>query len=323
MNAYNKEDTYLGNHLVKRDGVNQKFTAEEIREYGKCMNDPAYFAETYIKVISLDKGLVPFKLYDYQVEMFKHFRNNRFTALLACRQSGKSLSSLIYLLWYAIFHPEKMIVVLANKGGTARELLGRITLALENLPFFLQPGCKTLNKGRITFSNNSTILAGSTSSSSIRGYSVNLLLLDEFAFVKNANEFYTSTYPVITAGDSTQVIMTSTANGVGNLFYKMYEGAVQGTNDFKPFRVDWWDVPGRDQAWKETTIRNTSQLQFDQEFGNCLESNSQIRIRINNEYESLIRIGDLYTAGRRAESSGLSLAEEIRLSSIRWDNVKT
>ena len=147
-------------------------------------------------------------------------------------------------------------------------MLARVTLMLENLPFFLQPGCRALNKGSIEFSNNSRIIAAATSGSSIRGMSVNLLYLDEFAFVERAAEFYTSTYPVISSGADTKIIITSTANGIGNMFHKIWEGAVQKTNQFKPFRVDWWDVPGRDEAWKIATINNTSQLQFDQEFGN-------------------------------------------------------
>src|SRR6056300_178628 len=261
---------YLGNPNVKRDGVQQQWTEHDVKEYAKCMNDPAYFAKTYVKIISLDKGLVNFNLYAYQEKMFKHFNDNRFSVVLACRQSGKLISSVVYLLWYAIFHPEKTIAVLANKGATAREMLQRVTLALENLPFFLQPGCRALNKGSIEFSNNSRIIAAATSGSSIRGMSVNLLFLDEFAFVERASEFYTSTYPVISAGKDTKVIITSTANGIGNTYHKIWEGAVQGTNEYKPFTVNWWDVPGRDEAWKKQTVANTSQLQFDQEFGNTL-----------------------------------------------------
>jgi hypothetical protein len=261
-------DTYLGNPQVKRDGIVTQWTEHQVREYAKCMKDPVYFAKNYAKVISLDRGLVSFDLYPYQEKMFKHFNDNRFSIVLACRQSGKSISSVAYLLWYAIFHPEKTIAILANKGATAREMLARVTLMLENLPFFLQPGCKALNKGSIEFSNNSRIIAAATSGSSIRGMSVNLLYLDEFAFVERAAEFYTSTYPVVSSGKDTKVIITSTANGIGNTFYKIWEGAVQLTNEYKPFRVDWWDVPGRDEKWKLQTIANTSQMQFDQEFGN-------------------------------------------------------
>lgn len=264
----NQNESYLGNPNVKRDGVQHQFTEEEVKEYVKCGKDPVYFCKTYLKVISLDDGLVPFDLYPYQEKMFKHFNDNRFSIVLACRQSGKSISSVGYLLWYACFHSEKTIAILANKGAVAREMLARVTLMLENLPFFLQPGCKALNKGSIEFSNNSRIIASATSGSSIRGMSVNLLFLDEFAFVERANEFYTSTYPVVSAGKETKVIITSTANGIGNTFHKIWEGAVQKVNEFTPFTVNWYDVPGRDEEWKAQTIANTSQLQFDQEFGN-------------------------------------------------------
>lgn len=262
------KNSYLGNPQVKRDGVAEEWDKKKLREYRKCMNNPAYFCKKYVKVVHLDKGLVPFNLYDYQEKMFEHFNDNRFSIVLACRQSGKSISSVGYILWYSLFHPEKTIAILANKGATAREMLSRVTLMLENLPFFLQPGCKALNKGSIEFSNNSRIIAAATSGSSIRGMSVNLLFLDEFAFVENAAEFYTSTYPVISSGKDTKVIITSTANGIGNTYQKIWEGAVQKVNEYKPFRVDWWDVPGRDDKWKAQTVANTSQLQFDQEFGN-------------------------------------------------------
>ena len=260
--------SYLGNPNVKRDGVQQAWTPDLLKEYKKCMTDAVYFARNYVKVIALDKGLVNFDLYPYQEQMFKHFEEHRFNVVLACRQSGKSISACAYLLWFVLFNSEKTVAILANKGATAREMLARITLMLENIPFFLQPGSKALNKGSLEFSNNSRIIAAATSGSSIRGMSVNLLYLDEFAFVERAAEFYTSTYPVVSAGTDTKIIVTSTANGIGNQFHKVWEGAVQGINQFKPFRVDWWDVPGRDDKWKTETIANTSQLQFDQEFGN-------------------------------------------------------
>jgi len=275
------KDSYLGNPLVKRDGVETTFTKEQMVEYAKCMQSPAYFAETYIKIISLDKGLIPFKLYDYQRDMFKHFNTNRFNIVLACRQSGKSISSVAYLLWYAMFHPEKTVFILANKHATAKEMLARLTLMLENVPFWLQPGCKGLNKTDAHFSNNSKIIAASTSSNSIRGMTANLIFLDEFAFVEKAAEFYTSTYPVISSGESSRVIITSTANGIGNQYHKLWEGAKQRTNSYVPFQIDWWNVPGRDEKWKEETIANTSQLQFDQEFGNTFFGTGDTLINAN------------------------------------------
>lgn len=264
----NKEfpNSYNGNRHVKRDGVIQNFTEEEIDEYIACRDSAVYFIKKYVKVINLNKGLTNFELYPYQEKMVKHFDDNRFNIVLACRQSGKSVTSIAWLLWYVCFHSDKQVGILANKGATSREMLARLTLMLENLPFFLQPGCKQLNKGSIVFSNNSKIIAAATSSSSIRGLSLNCVFLDEFAFVNKANEFYTSTYPVISSGSDTKVIITSTPNGVGNMFHKLWEGAVTGTSDFKPFTIQWWDVPGRDEAWKAQTIANSSELQFKQEF---------------------------------------------------------
>ena len=269
---------YLGNINIKKDGVEEDWSQEKVAEYARCMADPAHFARDHVKIINLDEGLVPFDLYPYQEKMFRHFNDNRFSIVLACRQSGKSISSLAFLLWYALFTPEQTVAILANRGATSREMLGRITLMLENLPFYLQPGCKVLNKGSVEFSNNSRIIAETTSSSSIRGFSVNLLMLDEFAFVEKANEFYTSTYPVISSGKNSKVIITSTANGIGNMFHKIYQGAVQGVNEYQPYRVDWWDVPGRDEKWKEQTIANTSELQFEQEFGNTFFGTGQTLI---------------------------------------------
>ena len=223
MSLQNQNENYLGNVNVKRDGILQEWTQESVLEYAQCMKDPIYFAEKYCKVISLDQGLVPFNLYPYQRKMFQQFQENRFNVILACRQSGKSISACAYLLWFALFNPEKTIAILANKGATAREMLSRVTLMLENIPFFLQPGTKALNKGSLEFSNNSRIIAAATSGSSIRGLSVNLLYLDEFAFVERAAEFYTSTYPVVSSGKDTKIIVTSTANGIGNTFYKIWE----------------------------------------------------------------------------------------------------
>ena len=278
MSLQKQNENYLGNPNIKKDGIVQDWTEDQIKEYALCMKDPVHFIQKYAKIISLDKGLVDFQLYPYQRKMFEQFERNRFNVVLACRQSGKSISACGYLLWFALFQPEKTIAVLANKGATAREMLARITIMLENIPFFLQPGVKALNKSNIDFSNNSRIIAAATTGQSIRGLSVNLLYLDEFAFVERAAEFYTSTYPVISSGTDTKIIVTSTANGIGNTFHKIWEGSIQGVNEYSNFRVDWHDVPGRDEEWKQQTINNTSQIQFDQEFGNTFFGTGNILI---------------------------------------------
>ena len=274
-------DGYLGNNLVKRAGVETKYTDEELQEYIKCSHDPVHFIESYCSIISLDEGLVKFKLRGYQQSLIEHYNDNRFNVVLASRQSGKSITSCAYLLWYLLFNPEVTVAVLANKGVIAREMISRIVTMLESVPFFLQPGVKILNKGNIEFGNDSKVVAAATSSSSIRGLSINLLYLDEFAFVENAEEFYTSTYPVVTSGKQSKVIITSTANGVGNMFYKIYESAVHDQSEYKHFLINWFDVPGRDEEWKKETIANTSEAQFEQEYGNSFLGTGNTLINSN------------------------------------------
>ena len=263
-----KNEGYLGNNLIKRAGVETQYTEEQIEEYQKCSSDPTHFIEKYTQIISLDEGLVPFHLRGYQEKLINHFNDNRFSVVLAARQSGKSITSCAYLLWYLLFTPEVTVAILANKGAIAREMVSRIVTMLETVPFFLQPGVKILNKGNIEFGNDSKLVAAATSSSSIRGMSINMLYLDEFAFVEDAETFYTATYPVITSGKDSKVIITSTANGVGNMFHKIYESAVHGNSEYKSFLINWFDVPGRDDEWKKMTIANTSEAQFEQEYGN-------------------------------------------------------
>src|SRR6056300_822936 len=276
-----KNEGYLGNTLIKRAGIDHQYDEKELKEYIKCSKDPCYFIESYTQIISLDEGLVPFKLRGYQSGLIEHYNANRFNVVLASRQSGKSITSCAYLLWFLLFHPEVNVAILANKGAIAREMIARLVTMLESVPFFLQPGVKILNKGSIEFANDSKVVAAATSSSSIRGMSINLLYLDEFAFVEGAEEFYTSTYPVITSGKHSKVIITSTANGVGNMFHKIYESAVHGNSEYKSFLINWYDVPGRDEEWKRQTIANTSEAQFDQEYGNSFLGTGNTLINAN------------------------------------------
>ena len=262
-----QNDVYLGNPNLKKAGTPIQFTKKQIDEWIKCKNDPIYFAMNYIKIISLDEGLVPFSMYDFQKEILRDFHNNRFNIAKLPRQTGKSTTVVAYLLYYAIFYDSVNIGILANKASTARELLGRLQLAYENLPKWMQHGILVWNKGNVELENGSKILAASTSASAVRGMSFNILFLDEFAFVPNhvAEQFFASVYPTITSGKSTKVIIISTPNGM-NHFYKMWEDARRGKNDYVTNEVHWSQVPGRDAKWKEETIKNTSPRQFAQEF---------------------------------------------------------
>ena len=260
-------EVYQGNPNLKRAGTEIQFTQEQVNEFIKCKNDPVYFAMNYIKIISLDEGLVPFSMYDFQKEILRDFHANRFNIAKLPRQTGKSTTVVAYLLYYAIFYDSVNIGILANKASTARELLGRLQLAYENLPKWMQHGVLVWNKGSVELENGSKILAASTSASAVRGMSFNILFLDEFAFVPNhvAEQFFASVYPTITSGKSTKVIIISTPNGM-NHFYKMWMDAVNEKNGYITNEVHWSQVPGRDSKWKEETIKNTSKRQFAQEF---------------------------------------------------------
>ena len=260
-------DAYLGNPNLKKVNTPVEFTKEQILEFEKCSKDPIYFMKNYIQIVSLDEGLIPFKMYGFQEHIVKTIHDNRFTICKLPRQSGKSTTVVSYLLHYALFNPNSNIAILANKSSTARDILSRVQLAYENLPKWLQQGVINWNKGNIELENKSTIVAAATSSSAIRGGSYNIIFLDEFAFVPAniAEMFFSSVYPTISSGTKTKLIIVSTPYGM-NQFYKLWTDAENKRNDYVPIEVHWSEVPGRDEKWKEDTIRNTSPEQFLQEF---------------------------------------------------------
>ena len=260
-------EVYLGNPNLKKANTPIEFTKENIQEFLKCKDDPVYFANNYIKIVSLDEGLVPFKQYAFQKKLIENFHEHRFNICKMPRQTGKSTTVVSYLLHYAIFNDNVNIAILANKASTARDLLGRLQLAYENLPRWMQQGIISWNKGSLEIENGSKISANSTSSSAVRGGSYNVIFLDEFAFIPNhiADDFFASVYPTISSGQKTKVIIVSTPRGM-NHFYRMWHDAERGKNEYKPTDVHWSEVPGRDEAWKEQTIANTSEAQFKVEF---------------------------------------------------------
>jgi len=258
---------YQNNPNLPREDYKHNFTQKEIDEFIKCTDDPVYFATTYMKIVNVDKGLIPFDMWDFQRDMLRSFHDDRFTICKLPRQVGKTTTSVAYLLYYILFNENVNVAILANKSSTAREIMSRLQLAFEYLPLFLKQGIKEWNKGSIELANGSKALADSTSGSSVRGRSFNCIFLDEFAFVPNniAEAFFMSTYPTISSGNTTKVIIVSTPNGM-NLFYKMWIEAQEKKSLYKPMEIHWSQVPGRDDIWKEITIRNTSEDQFRQEF---------------------------------------------------------
>jgi len=259
--------TYLGNPNLKKANVQQSWTKKQLQEYTLCMEDPIYFIQNYVKIISLDEGLVPFNMYSFQKEMVGTFHSNRFTICKLPRQSGKSTVMVSYLLHYALFNPSVNIAILANKAATARDLLSRLQLAYEHLPKWLQQGVMSWNKGSLELENGSKILASSTSASAVRGGSYNIIFLDEFAYVPSnvAEQFFSSVYPTISSGKTTKVMIVSTPHGM-NMFYKIWTDAEEKRNTYVPIEVHWSEIPGRDEKWKKETISNTSEQQFNTEF---------------------------------------------------------
>ena len=258
---------YLGNPNLKKANVSQEFTPDQVQEIIRCSEDPVYFIKTYIKIVSLDKGLIPFDMYYFQEEMVQKFHDNRFNIAKLPRQSGKSTIVTSYLLWYVLFNANVNVAILANKAATAREMLQRLQLSYENLPKWLQQGILQWNRGSLELENGSKILAASTSASAVRGMSFNVIFLDEFAFIPNhiADQFFSSVYPTISSGKSTKVIIISTPHGM-NMFYKLWHDAERNKNEYVTTEVHWSEVPGRDAVWKEQTIANTSEEQFRVEF---------------------------------------------------------
>ena len=261
------DNVYLGNPNLKKANTKIEFSEENIIEFLKCKDEPVYFAKNYVKIVSLDEGLIPFKMYNFQKEMVGTFHNNRFTICKLPRQSGKSTTMISYLLHYALFNPSVNIAILANKAATARDLLGRLQLAYEHMPKWLQQGVMSWNKGSLELENGSKILASSTSASAVRGGSYNIIFLDEFAYVPSnvAEQFFSSVYPTISSGKTTKVIIVSTPHGM-NMFYKLWTDAEEERNGYIPIEVHWSEVPGRDEKWKKETIANTSEQQFNTEF---------------------------------------------------------
>ena len=262
-----QSDVYLGNPNLKKANTEIQFTEENVKEFLKCKDDPVYFARKYIKIVNVDEGLVPFNMWPFQEKLIKNFHNNRFNICMMPRQTGKSTTSVSYLLHYAIFNDNINIGILANKAATARDLLGRLQTAYENLPKWMQQGIVAWNKGSMDLDNGSKIMAASTSAAAVRGMTFNIIFLDEFAFVPNhiADDFFSSVYPTISSGKSTKIIIVSTPKGM-NHFYRMWHDAERGKNEYKPTEVHWSEVPGRDAKWKAQTIANTSEQQFMVEF---------------------------------------------------------
>lgn len=260
------DTTYLGNANLKKIGVPISFTEDQILEYQKCSEDPVYFIDNYCMIVTLDYGIQPFKLYDCQKSKIKLIHDNRKVILMEGRQQGKTTSAAAYILWYTIFQESKSVAILANKSTTAREIMSRYQLMYEYLPIWMQQGIKVWNKGDVELENGSKVFTSATTASGIRGKSVNMLYIDEASIIPNniADAFFTAVYPVISAGQTTKILITSTPLGY-NHFWKFWNDAMNKRNDFVPMFIPYWEIPGRDEKWAEEQRRQLGDLKYNQE----------------------------------------------------------
>lgn len=301
---------YKNNPNLKAAHVEIDLTKREFDEYLKCSNDPVYFAENYVKIVNVDLGLIDFHPRDYQYEMLDTFHDNRFTICKMARQTGKSTTVIAYFLWFILFNPDKSVGILANKQSLAIDIMDRLKLAYEHLPWFLQQGVMVWNKKKIELENGSKCMAGSTSSSSVRGMTFNAILLDEFAHIKGqvAEEFFESVYPTISSGKESKIIIVSTPKGM-NMFYKLWIDSMEGKNNYARVEVHWSQVPGRDEKWKRETIENTSQRQFDQEH-ECLFLGSDNTLISGHKLRSLASVEPLRRLSTVHTDDRLNIYEE-------------
>ena len=257
---------YNGNASLKRAGIDLSYTEKEVLELAKCVEDPTYFIDNYCYIVTLDHGIQPFKLYDCQKEKVETIHNNRKVIIMEGRQQGKTTVAAAYILWYTLFQESKTVAILANKASTAREIMSRYQLMFEHLPPWMQQGVKTWNKGDVELENGSVVFTAATTAAGIRGKSVNLLYIDEAAIIPNtiADQFFTAVYPVISAGQTTKILITSTPLGY-NHFWKFWNDAVNKVNDFVPMFIPYSRIPGRDEAWALEQRRQLGELKYNQE----------------------------------------------------------
>lgn len=306
MSEEKNNQFYLGNANLPRPDAQFDYASNPqwVKEIERCSKNILHFAENFFYIVNLEQGRIKIKLHSYQKRILRALRDNRFVVFLSSRQSGKTTMMTIYALWNACFNNDQRILIVANKEQTAINIFKRVRLAYEQLPNYLKPGTVEYGKTSMTLGNGSSIGISTTSSDAGRGESVNVVILDELAFIDNhlVEEFWKSVYPIISSSKKSKIFVASTPNGTGNLFHDLYSGAVENKNGWHPERVDWWEVPGRDDEWKEKTVRTLGSSEaFDQEFGNVFiqSGESAVNEKLFEELKAEVREPEfVYDDGR-------------------------
>lgn len=279
INNGEKDIRKLGNSPFKDNDINLKrenlpfeYSPSEIEDLAKCKASPLYFASNHC-IINTPEGRMLVKeaegLRGFQSQIIQNYKDNSLNILMASRQTGKTVTSALFMLWYLLFHSDKTALCVADNFTTTKELIEKFRIALEGLPFYMKPGIDTINQSNVKFDNDSRLVGRTTTKKSGIGLTVNLLYIDEFAHINEANldDFYRAIFPTVTADPNGKIIITSTPNGK-NKFWEIWKGAVDGDSSFVPMRVDWWQIKGRDDDWKKQKIADLgSEEDFNQEYG--------------------------------------------------------
>lgn len=213
----------------------KQISKQHVEEIIKCGKDPAYFLRTYGKIVTLEDGLVPFELFDFQEKCLKQFQKHRFNIVLKSRQLGLTTVSAGYAVWVALFQRNKSVLCIATKLSTATGFIKKVKEFWKNLPPWLRFVEIEETKQEVRFMNGSTIEAIPTSDDAGRGKSINLLIVDEAAFIRNFDSVWTAIQPTLGTGGN--AIVLSTPNGAGNMYYDLWVGAEAKQNSFNPIKI--------------------------------------------------------------------------------------
>lgn len=290
-----KPQFYNNNPNLKAAGVKTEFTSFQLDEYIKCSKDPIYFLENYAKIVSLDDGIINFVPFEYQKRFIRAIHENRLVCGRMARQLGKSTICAGYIAWFILFNSDQKAAILANKLTIAQEIFSRVKFIIEHVPIWLQKGIIKWAETRIKFDNGSSCFCAATSPSAVRGDSISLILLDEFAHMnpKLADSFIASVFPTISSSKKAKMMIVSTPNGL-NHYYKIWDGAVKGTNDFVPVDGKWYENPNRDEAWAAAELKALGPVRFAQEV-TCEFSSSSFTLISGAKLQTIVTKEPIFT----------------------------
>lgn len=291
-----KSPFYRGNIDLRKGGLNFQYTEEELQEIIKCKTDIVYFANHYVK-LKTETGKRQIKLRPYQEKLLKQLQNNRFNILLQSRQSAKTTTTAIFAAWITCFHVDKTFGIIANKDFNAQEVYSKVKSIIEYMPFFLKPGCWSFGTVSFSFDNGCKGVYRTATIDALQGLTIDVLFVDEFAYIPNRKirDFWVNAYPTVSSMKNSKIIIASTPNGK-NLYFELWQDAINRKNFFVPFRVDWWQVPGHDDQWAAQERANIGEEGFAQQYGLSFDAKMKSLLTAGT-FHFLQKIEQKFTAG--------------------------